>query len=140
MHPITVSEITISVFLVIVILGIALLVPKKVRRLSLLIASTLMLIMLLFFTIRPQWIDYQVSIKIDQLNQYLEEKYPNEVWEVRRQEGRQYNPYQLKVTFEGEKDWTYTYTVHDKKICQSAWSPPEGKSPSQGKYYDENCK
>ncbi len=139
MHPITVIEITVSIILVIVTFVIALLLPKNSRKFWLMIASLLTVLLLLFFTIRPYWVDYQVSKKIEQLNQYLVEKYPNQEWTIRQQEGRQYNPYHLKVEFETEKGWTYTYSVvNEKNICQSVWTPPEGKFPDEGKHFESD--
>ncbi|HEY2492145.1 MAG TPA: hypothetical protein VGI33_04410, partial [Paenibacillus sp.] len=68
--------------------GIALLVPKKARKTSLRLAFSLILMLISFFIIRPYWIDYKVSIKTEQLNLYLGQKYPNQ-------------------------EWTYTYLVSD---------------------------
>lgn len=139
MHPITVIEIAGSFILVIVIFLIARLLPKQMRKLSLIIASLLTALLLLFFTIRPHWVDYQVSKKTEQLNHYLAEKYPNQEWTISRKEGRQYNPYHLEVEFENEKGWTYTYSVaNEKNICQIVWTPPEGKFPREGKHYESN--
>ncbi|KGE20136.1 DUF3139 domain-containing protein [Paenibacillus wynnii] len=139
MHPITVIEITASVVFVIVIFLIALLLPDRVRKLSLITACSITVLLLVFFALRPYWIDYQVSQKTEQLNQYLEEKYPNQEWEISRQVGRQYNAYHLEVTFKNEKGWIYTYSVvNEKNIHQSAWMPPGGKFPDGGKHYEQN--
>lgn len=94
---------------------------------------------MIFFFVRPYWIEFQVSKKTQHLNQYLIEKYSNEGWTITRREGRQYNPYQLEVEFESEKGWTYTYLVVDEEeICQSIWTPPEGELPSEGKHYENS--
>ncbi len=128
-----------SVFLIIIIFVAALLVPKKSRNLSLIIASSITVILLSFFAIRPYWIDDQVSNKAEQLEDYLEGKYPNQEWEISRQTGRQYNPYHLNVEFDNEKGWIYTYSVVvEKNICQSVWTPPEGKSPHEGEHFESN--
>lgn len=111
MHPITVIEIIISIVSILVLLAIALLVPKKVKRAVLLSVLCLILLEIGFFSLRPVWIDYQVSKKTKQINQYLARKYPNESWEIKRREGRQYNPYYLEVTFENEPNWIYMYFV-----------------------------
>ncbi|GEL77424.1 hypothetical protein [Tenuibacillus multivorans] len=139
MDPISIIEISASIFFVIVIFVIALLLPSKVRKLSLVIAFSLTLLLLLFFAIRPFWVDYQVSVKTEQLNQYLEGKYPNQEWGISREVGRRYNPYDLEVIFEKEQGWTYTYlVVNETNICQVGWSPPEGKFPNEGKYFEDN--
>lgn len=137
MHPITIFEIAASIGFVMIMFVIALLLPKKVRKLSLYMSCSLTVLLLLLFIIRPYWIDYQVSNKTKQLNIYLEERYPNQKWEISRQAGRQYNPYHLNVNFINEKGWTYTYSVvNEKNIFQSSWMPPEGKFPDAGKHYE----
>lgn len=137
MHPITIFEIAASIGFVMIMFVIALLLPKKVRKLSLYMSCSLTVLLLLLFVIRPYWIDYQVSNKTKQLNLYLEERYPNQEWEISRQVGRQYNPYHLNVNFINEKGWTYTYSVvNEKNIFQSSWMPPEGKFPDAGKHYE----
>ncbi|WP_340008142.1 hypothetical protein MHH52_09415 [Paenibacillus sp. FSL K6-0276] len=138
MHPITAIEIILSVVFVLVIFVIALLLPNKVRKFSLIIASSLTVLLLLSFAIRPYWIDYQVSKKTEQLNHYLEAKYPNQEWEISRQVGRQYDPYSLEVRFKNEKGWIYIYSVvNRKKIYQSVWVPAGGKSSDVGKHYEK---
>ncbi|RDU37176.1 hypothetical protein DRW41_10880 [Neobacillus piezotolerans] len=137
MHPISVIEVSLSFIFVIVTFGIALLFPKKYKKLTLMIASLLSVLLLLYFTIRPFWIDYQVSKKMDLLNQYLREEYPDQEWSITRREGRQYNPYHLDVEFMNEKGWVYTYSlVNEKNICQSAWAPQNGKLPREGKHFE----
>lgn len=142
MHPITVVHITASVAIVILFFVIAFLIPKKARKIGLLLASFLTLFLISIFTIRPLWINYQVSKKTEQLNRYLEQKYPNQEWEIKRMAGRQYNPYHLDVTFENEKGWIYTYWVRDDNtICQIRLSNLDGKLPIEGKHYEPNsCK
>lgn len=136
MHPITVIEMISTIFLVLFLFGSAFLVPKKFRKIGLLMAAVVTLGMGLFFAVRPLWIDYRVSIKTEQLNQYLAEKYPNETWAIRRQEGRQYNPYHLEVRFENEPGWGYIYFVDDSRILQLGRSVPDGHHPDNGKHYE----
>lgn len=139
MHPITVVEITSSVIFIIVVFVIALLLPSKIRKFSLITALLITVLLLLFFAIRPYWIDYQVLIKTEQLNQYLVERYPNQEWEIKRKVGRQYNPYHLEVSFNNENGWTYTYSVVTKEnIHQIIWTPPEGKFFDEGKHFEGN--
>jgi hypothetical protein len=139
LHPISVIEITVLIVIVIIFFIISLIVPNKLRKIGLIIASSLTVFLLSFFAIRPYLIDYQVSIKKELLNEYLVDKYPNEEWEINRQIGRQYNPFHLEVRFENEREWTYTYSVvNEKRICQNVWSPPEGEFPDEGKHYERN--
>lgn len=119
---------------------IGLFLPNKIRKLGFIIAASISFILLVSFVVRPYWVDYQVSKKMEQLNQYLEKKYPNEQWEITRQIGRQYNPYHLNVEFENENGWFYTYSMVDiNTICQKSWAPPEGKFPGEGKHYEGHC-
>lgn len=83
LHSITAIELTVSIGLVLVILIIAFFYRK-----SFIIAASITGVMLLFFFVRSLWIDNQVSKKIDRLNLFLEEKYPNEEWEIGRYIGR----------------------------------------------------
>ncbi|KSU64536.1 hypothetical protein AS034_01480 [[Bacillus] enclensis] len=139
MHPITVIEMLMSAALIFLLFVTAFLLPAKIRRLSIIAASSATVLILLFFALRPFWIDYHVSRKTEQLNHYLERKYPGQEWKISRRIGRQYNPYHLMVEFENEKGWTYTYSVVDEKnICQSVWTPPEGRLPNQGEHFERN--
>jgi hypothetical protein len=138
-HPITVTEMTVSAAFIIIIFVAAFLLPKKIRKWSIIAASSITAVLLSFFVIRPYWIDHQVSKKTEQLNRFLEGEYPNQAWKISRQTGRQYSPYQLSVEFENEKGWIYTYSVVDEKnICQSVWTPPEGSFPNEGKHFERN--
>ncbi|MBW3111606.1 hypothetical protein KYJ26_07180 [Bacillus sp. MCCB 382] len=140
MHPITTTEITFSVIFVIVIFVLSLLTPSYIRKLCLIVSISLTALLLIFFAVRPFWIDYQVSKKTEQLNEYLEEKFPQQEWQVTQQEGRQYSPYHLIVEFKNEKGWYYTYSVEDEeKICQNVWTPPEGDFPDEGIHFENPC-
>lgn len=139
MHPITVIEITVSVVFLIVIFVAALLLPSKFKKLGIISALSITAIILSFFAIRPYWVDFQAAKKTEQLQRYLEEKYPDEQWDISRQTGRQYNPYHINVTFNNENDWIYTYfVINENNICQRAWSSPEGKFPDEGKHFEGN--
>jgi hypothetical protein len=140
LHPITATEITFSVIFLIVIFVISLLTPSNIRKLCLIVSISLTALLLIFFAVRPYWIDYQVSKKNEQLNEYLEVKFPQQEWEISQQEGRQYNPYHLIVEFKNEKGWLYTYSVVDEEnICQNAWSTTEGNSPDEGRHFENQC-
>lgn len=68
LHPITAIEIIFLVVFVLIIFGVALFLPRKIRRSGLIIVSSITVLLLLSFAIRPYWIDYQVSRKTEQLN------------------------------------------------------------------------
>ncbi|QFT87656.1 hypothetical protein FIU87_03240 [Bacillus sp. THAF10] len=139
MHPITAIEIAVSVVFVIIIFVTAFLLPRRFRKRSVMVASSITIALLLFFAVRPFWVDYQVSKKTEYLELFLEEKYPDQEWKISRQIGRQYNPYHLNVEFENEKNRIYTYSVVDEKnICQVAWMTEEGHLLSEGKHFERD--
>jgi hypothetical protein len=89
-----------------------------------------------FFLIRPYWIDYQVSIKTEQLNTYLDKKYPDQHWKITRKIGRQYNPYELDVEFDNEKGLIYSYFVKSvSNIKQNGFSVPDGLDSRKAKHF-----
>ncbi|GGB67506.1 hypothetical protein [Fictibacillus barbaricus] len=138
MHPITVIEITATAVFISALFIIALIVPKSKRRIGLYTASFITICILGFFLIRPHWIHYQVSIKKEQLNTYLEQKYPGEKWKITRNIGRQYNPYHLLVEFENEKGWVYYYFVKDaNNIQQKGYGMPDGAGKVEGKHFQQ---
>lgn len=92
---------------------------------------------LAFFTIRPIWIDYHLGIKIEQQNEYLEDKYPEEEWEVRTRTSRSYNPYHLEVHFANEKGWVYAYRVDGDKIKQVSVGVPDDQFYESGLHYED---
>ncbi|RBW69608.1 hypothetical protein [Bacillus taeanensis] len=139
MHLITFIEIIMSAAAIITLFITALMLPKRFKKTGFIIACLAAVIVLLFFAVRPFWFAYQVSVKTELLNEYLEEKYSGEQWDIRRREGRQYNPYHLEVRFKNEKGWVYTYlVVNENQICQTVWTPPEGEFPDEGKHYESN--
>jgi len=140
LYPITAIEIVTATVFVIVLFVIAFLLPKRIRKFSLLAASSLTTIVLLFFAVRPFWIEYQAEKRMEYLNRYLEKKYPNEEWKIRRLEGVRYSPYHFDVEFKNEKGWIYRYSVGgEQEICQNAWALPDGIRPAEGKHYESGC-
>jgi hypothetical protein len=136
LHPITVIEILAAVVFISILFIIAILIPKSKRKIGLYPAGFITVIVLAFFLIRPHWINYQVSVKTEQLHAYLEKKYPGEEWVITRNVGRQYNPYHLAVKFSNEKGWTYMYWVKDAaKIKQTGYSVPVGEEKKEGEHF-----
>jgi hypothetical protein len=125
LHPFTVIEITFTVIFLSALFIMAMLIPKSKRKIGLYSAGFITVMILAFFLIRPYWINYQVSIKTEQLHAYLEKKYPGEEWKIKRKIGRQYNPYHLDVEFQNEKGWFYTYFINDaNNIKQKSYAVP----------------
>ncbi|WP_144704237.1 hypothetical protein [Fictibacillus phosphorivorans] len=135
LHPITVNEIMFTVTLISTLFIIAFLIPKTKRKTGLYTASVITALVLLFFIIRPFWIDYHVSVKKDQLTLYLEKQFPNEKWQITQNIGRQYNPYIFLVEFHNEKGWKYHYFVKNADhIKQHGLSMPDGSKKIEGKH------
>ncbi|MCA1029646.1 hypothetical protein LCL95_01210 [Bacillus timonensis] len=139
MHPITVIEILTAVAVVFVLGVIAFLLGKRFRKVSMMVIGLVIVVELSFFAIRPFWIDYHVEIKKEQLNSYLDSKYPTEQWSISRQEGRQYNPYTLEVEFANEPGWTYLYHVKDAEdIYQVGYGVPDGLEHNNGLHVEDH--
>lgn len=136
MHPITIIEILLAIGIVAVLLVIAFLLPRNIRKISLTVVLCVALAESAFFAVRPFWIDYHIGIKIEQLNEHLEKKYPGEDWEISRRTSRNYNPYHLEVRFDNEKGWVYTYSVNKNEIKQVAIGVPDYQLDNEGKHYE----
>lgn len=136
MHPITIIEIMMAVGVVLVLLMLVFIFPKKYRRIGLFIVLLVALAELVFFAVRPFWIDYHVAIKTEQLDEYLENKYQGEEWEISRRIGRQYGPYQLEVRFENEPGWVYLYSINEDKIKQISVAVPDEEYYKAGKHFE----
>jgi len=137
MHPITIIEILIALGIAAGFLVLAFILPKKFRRVGMYVVLAAALAELAFFTIRPIWIDYHLGIKIEQQNEYLEDKYPEEEWEVRTRTSRSYNPYHLEVHFANEKGWVYAYRVDGDKIKQVSVGVPDDQFYESGLHYED---
>jgi hypothetical protein len=135
-HPITIIEILIAMGSVIGLLILVYIFPGKYRRLGLIVLFSLIVVEITFFAVRPFWIDYHVAIKTEQLDEYLEMKYPSEKWEISRRNGRQYGPYQLEVRFGNEQGWVYLYSVNEDKIKQVSVGVPDDEYFKGGKHYE----
>lgn len=128
MDSITAIEIVVSVMVIISCCYVVLFLSGKAQKLGFILTGILVVGMLSFFVIRPYYIDHQVNLKTTQLNQYLTNKYPKETWTIQRQVSNYQNPYHLKVVFENEPEWTYTYKVIDqRKILLTSYSSTSQK-------------
>lgn len=135
LHPITVIEIIFTVTLINTLFIIAFLIPKTKRKTGLYTATSITALILLFFIIRPFWINYHVSVKKEQLTFYLEKQFPNEKWQITQNIGRQYNPYIFLVEFHNEKGWKYHFYVKNADhIRQNGFSQPDGTEIKNGKH------
>jgi len=138
-HSITIIEILLAIGLFILSTFLSYIVFKKNRKTIFKFVGLLIIVEVLFFIVRPYYINYRVSFKTEQLNAYLNEKYPNEKWKISSNRGREYNPYHLNVTFQNEESWTYIYYVRDENtITQNGYIVPDGQSKIEGKHIEKN--
>ncbi|RDU38010.1 hypothetical protein DRW41_00070 [Neobacillus piezotolerans] len=142
MEPKSVVELITSSVFVIVLFACVFLLPPRRRKVGMGTALFLTAAIIVFFAVRPFWYDFQYVKKKEVLNSYLESHYPGEEWYITRPTGRHENQNILKVTFNNETDWMYMYFVgKNNKICQTGWTPPEGKLPGDGDHYEKGpCK
>ncbi len=136
LHPITVIEITFTSLFISALIVISFFIPKTKRKIGLYTASIITALILIFFLIRPLWINYHVFIKKEQLTQYLTDRYPSEEWSITRNIGRQYNPYIFLVEFHNEKGWEYHFYVKNADhIKQNGLTTPDGARNMEGKHF-----
>ncbi|PPA69939.1 hypothetical protein C4B60_13370 [Jeotgalibacillus proteolyticus] len=126
MYPTEIMEFTIVGIVIAVILMISFFFRKKMRKVGWASACVIFLAYSLFFIARPYWIDSQIKIKVELLEPYLEQNYPNEKWTIKtsahREDGhRSSNPYYIGVIFENEQDVTYDYWVEKDEIYQISY-------------------
>lgn len=98
MHP---KEI-IEFMIVAVIIIISFFLKDKWRKLGWSLALVVLLTYCAFYIVRPCWIDAKIDKKVELLELFLEQKYPNEAWEIttvpHRTNGfKHLNPYYIGV-------------------------------------------
>lgn len=111
----------------VIILLFALLLKGKKRRFSFIMASVYLILCVVFFSLRPAYIDYQIEYRVEILDKHLKEKYPNESWVFwtvpHREEGySSRNPYIIEVIFDDEPNVHYGFYVSKDKIEIASFS------------------
>ena len=128
MHPIEIIEYGFAAMLLVFILLVSLFLRKSRKKWAYLAAGIYLLSAICFFMVRPWVIDQQIEKKVITLNQYLEDKYPNETWTVwtvphREDQYASMNPYVIEVTFSTEPLVHYGFVVGKTGIgLSSYWS------------------
>lgn len=90
--------------------GLGLGFPRKRFRWNLAILCVLLL-ETLFFSIRPYYVEHQISVREPKLEAYLETAYPGERWTI---ESSERSPYNFYVVFENEPEIAYHYAVNGR--------------------------
>lgn len=112
-----------------VIIIISLILKGNWRKFGWALTSVLVVLLAycVFYIARPYWIDSQIDKKVELLEPYLEQQYPNDEWMIitvpHREEGYKHlNPYYIGVVFENEPEVTYHYWVDKNNIYQISYS------------------
>ncbi|WP_026673760.1 hypothetical protein [Alkalihalobacterium bogoriense] len=127
MHPTEVIEFMVVGLAISVIIIISFILKGNGRKFGLLFATVVLLAYSVFFIARPYWIDSQIEKKVEMLEPYLEQRYPNDEWMITtiplRENGYKHlNPYYIGVVFKDEPEVTYHYWVEKNNIYQVSFS------------------
>lgn len=121
MHPTEVIEFMVVGGVVAVIIIISFILKGNWRKFGWALALVILLAYCVLFIARPYWIDAQIERKVEMLELYLEQQYPNKEWTIttvpHREDGYKHlNPYYIGVIFENEPEVTYHYWVDKNNI------------------------
>ncbi|TXC92701.1 hypothetical protein FS935_00375 [Metabacillus litoralis] len=127
MHPTEVIEFIVVGVVIAVIILISFILKGNRRKFGLVFATVVLLAYSVFFIARPNWIDAQIEKKVEMLEPYLEQQYPNDEWIIttvpHKEDGYKHlNPYYIGVVFEDEPEVTYHYWVEKNNIYQVSFS------------------
>lgn len=136
MHPVELLELVIVCGTLLVTLLISFILKGKWRKIIQGLALLFLVSFVIFYFVRPYWIDMQIEKKVGYIQIYLEERYPVETWEYRtvphREDGYESsNPYHIGVIFDTEPQVEYKYFARNKgDVIQLGWSTSELQSDS----------
>jgi hypothetical protein len=125
LHPVELIELMIVGGILLVILLVSFILKGKWRKVIQGLALLFLVSFVIFYFVRPYWIDMQIEKKIGYIQMHLEEQYPGETWEYRtvphREDGYESsNPYYIGVIFDTEPQVEYKYFARNKSnIIQS---------------------
>ncbi|ARK29699.1 hypothetical protein [Halalkalibacter krulwichiae] len=127
MHPTEVIEFMIVGIVIAIIIIISFILKGNWRMFGLVFATVILVAYSVFFTAHPYWIDVHIEKKVEMLEPYLEQQYPNEEWMIttvpHREDGfKHLNPYYIGVVFEDEPEVTYHYWVEKNNIYQVSFT------------------
>ena len=121
MHPDELISYSLAAIPLFLILSLAILLRGKWRKGGFIAAGVYALVSIAFFLVQPYYTDYRIEEKVEMLDIYLEEAYPNETWTIwtvpHREDGYEsMNPYIIEVTFESEPAVHYGFSVTEEEI------------------------
>ena len=130
MLPTTIIVLGVIIVILSIISITALVLTSSTRRYIWGISIAILLICILFFSMRPVIIESQTDNAIVELNAYLDINYPEESWEITHTDD--YNiksSKELHVIFENESDIVYSYLVKKDSVEQiDFWGYTSGES------------
>lgn len=119
MHPTTVIELILLLGIIIAIGLIALVFPKKVRKIVWVLSGVILLIGITFYGVRPFIVQYQTDKATEELVHHLVGLYPEDSWLITDTDEHEIKPIiYLHVRFESESKMVYEYAVQNKTIDQ----------------------
>lgn len=127
MHSTEVIEFMVVGVVITVIIIISFILKGNWRKFGWVFALFVLLAYCVFFIARPFWIYGQIEKKVEMLEPYLEQQYPNDEWMIttvpHREDGYNHlNPYYIGVVFKDEPEVTYHYWVEKNNIYQISLS------------------
>lgn len=139
MHPSEVIEFILVGGAIAVTVIVSLFLKGRPRKSAWILAFVIFLSYSVFFIARPYWIDTQIEKRVELLEPYLAQQYPNEEWTIQtvphREEGyRHLHPYQIGVVFEDEPEVSYQYWIDEGDINQNGYYTDEGVDIDELKY------
>lgn len=119
MNPHTVVSFLLFIGLTMSASLLALLFPRKIRRILWVITCVTFIVGIGFFAIRPYIVEHQIAEATLELEHHLKEKYSEDSWRITdTDEYRIQFEVVLHVRFNSEQNVIYEYSVNDKSVKQ----------------------
>jgi hypothetical protein len=140
MDPRELVELMIVGFGIAIMVIISLFLRGNWRKIGLRLAVVTLVAYGIFYIARPIWIDTQINKKVELIQPYLEQRYPNEEWMIstvpHRKEGYKHlNPYYIGVVFQNEPEVTYYYWVESKNNIYTVATSEKPRYSSEHKHF-----
>jgi hypothetical protein len=140
MDPRELVELMIVGFGIVIMVIISLFLRGNWRKFGLRLAVVTLVAYGIFYVARPIWIDTQINKKVELIQPYLEQRYPNEEWMIstvpHRKEGYKHlNPYYIGVVFQNEPEVTYYYWVESKNNIYTVAISEKPRYSSEHKHF-----
>lgn len=119
MHPTTFISLIFIFTAALVIGGVSFLLPERIKKRSWLILTFILILTVIFFSIRPVIIKHETKVATEHLELHLKNMHPNESWVITdTDEYRFKNATYLHVIFDNEPNIVYMYMIDGSQIYQ----------------------